>query len=183
MKEDMLEVLIYLFENYIVDGISFEPSHDDLAKELEGAGFAGEEIDKAFVWLEDLMDICEQGQHRTTGFESSDNGAPSEAVKVSRETELVNNPHHLLRFYTPQERKRLNIEAQSLLFRLVNVGVLDLFSRETVIDRVMALDSKDVNIDHIKWVVLMVLSNQPGFAEIAEWAEVVVSEHLVPAIH
>ena len=39
MKEDMLEVLIYLFENYIVDGVSFEPGQDELAKELVGAGF------------------------------------------------------------------------------------------------------------------------------------------------
>lgn len=169
MKEDMLEVLIYLFENYIVDGISFEPSHDDLAKELEGAGFGGDEIDKAFVWLEDLMDICEQGQDRLSPFKNSDM------------TLLANT--HSLRFYTDQERLRLNIDGQSLLTRLVNVGVLDLFSREMVIDRVMALDSEDINIDHIKWVVLMVLSNQPGFAEIAEWAEVVVSEDLVPVIH
>ncbi|NND00122.1 MAG: DUF494 domain-containing protein, partial [Gammaproteobacteria bacterium] len=160
MKEDMLEVLIYLFENYIVDGVSFEPGQDELAKELVGAGFAGEEIDKAFIWLEDLLDICEQ-----------DVIAPSQAQASSS-----------LRFYTPQEAQRLNIEGQSLLIRLVNVGVLDQFSRETVIDRVMALDSADVNIDHIKWVVLMVLSNQPGFADIAEWAEVVVSEELAPVI-
>ena len=50
--------------------------------------------------------------------------------------------------------------------------MLDHFSREMVIDRVMALDSIEINLDHIKWVVLMVISNQPGFDEIAEWAEV-----------
>ena len=61
--------------------------------------------------------------------------------------------------------------------------MLDHWSRETVIDRVMALDSLDVDIDHIKWVVLMVLSNQPGFSEIADWAEVVVADELIPVIH
>ncbi len=161
MKEDMLEVLIYLFENYIVDGVSFEPGQDELAKELVGAGFAGEEIDKAFVWLEDLLDICEQDEKQN-----------SEHTATSS-----------LRFYAAEELTRLNIEAQSLLTRLVNVGVLDQFSREMVIDRVMALDSYEVTLDHIKWVVLMVISNQPGFDEIAEWAEVVVSEDLVPIIH
>jgi len=161
MKEDMLEVLIYLFENYIIDGVSFEPGQDELAKELVGAGFAGEEIDKAFIWLEDLLDICEQEnlQHGHTQASSS------------------------IRIYTSEEQARLQLEGQSLLMRLVNVGVLDQFSRETVVDRVMALDSIDVNLDHIKWVVLMVLSNQPGFDEIAEWAEVVVSEEMVPIIH
>lgn len=160
MKEDMLEVLIYLFENYIIDGVSFEPGQDELAKELVGAGFAGEEIDKAFVWLEDLLDICEQ----------EENGRLQQASSS-------------LRYYTDDEAIRLQIEGQSLLTRLVNVGVLDQFSREMVIDRVMALDSVEVNLDHIKWVVLMVLSNQPGFSEIAEWAEVVVTEDMLPVFH
>ena len=158
----MLEVLIYLFENYIVDGINFEPSQDELAKELVGAGFNGEEIDKAFVWLEGLLDICEDN------------------LQLDRQPLSTSN---FLRFYAEQELVRFDLEAQSLLSRLVNAGVLDQFSREMVIDRVMALDSADVNLDHIKWVVLMVLSNQPGFDEIAEWAEVVVSEEMVPVFH
>lgn len=161
MKEDMLEVLIYLFENYIIDGVSFEPGQDELAKELVGAGFCGEEIDKAFIWLEDLLDICEQ----------------DEAQRGYSQTS------HSIRFFTDDERQRFSLEGQSLLMRLVNVGVLDQYSREMVVDRVMALDSADVSIDHIRWVVLMVLSNQPGFFEIAEWAEVVISEDSLPVIH
>lgn len=161
MKEDMLEVLIYLFENYIIDGTTFEPGQDELAKELVGAGFDGAEIDKAFVWLEDLLTISDQHN-------SSLNQRQSPSA---------------LRFYTTEESDRLQMAGQSLLIRLVEAGVLDQFSREMVIDRVMALDSADVNIDHIKWVVLMVLSNQPGFEDIAEWAEVVVTDELLPTFH
>lgn len=167
----MLEVLMYLFENYIIDGVSFEPGQHELAQELEGAGFAGEEIDKAFVWLEELMDICEQDESQRLLFDQQERQGLSQRAGNS------------MRFYTEDEIERLKTEGQSLLTRLVSIGVLDLFSREMVIDRVMALDSEDVNIDHIKWVVLMVLSNQPGFAEIAEWAEVVVSGDLIPVIH
>lgn len=162
MKEDMLEVLIYLFENYIIDGDSFEPGQEELAKELVGAGFPDEEVDKAFIWLEDLLDICEQEQDQ-----------------VEWETQSIES----IRFYTHDESLRLKADGQSLLTRLVNAGLLDQFSREAVVDRVMALDSADINLDHIKWVVLMVLSNQPGFSEIAEWAEVVVSDDLVPVMH
>jgi Smg protein len=161
MKEDMLEVLIYLFENYIVDGVSFEPGQTELAQELVGAGFPSEEIDKAFIWLEDLLGICDQ-----------DGSKQGRLPAISS-----------IRMYTKQETQCLQIAGQSLLTRLVNIGVLDQFSREMVIDRVMALDSIDVTIDHIKWVVLMVLSNQPGFDEIAEWAEVIVSDDLAPVIH
>ena len=169
MKEDMLEVLIYLFENYIVDGVSFEPGQDELAKELIDAGFAGEEIDKAFVWLEDLLNICEQ--------ESSQQG-PGQA-KVQAKVQASGS----IRIYNKDEIIALDVEGQSLLTRLVNVGVLDQSSREMVIDRVMALDSEEVTIDHIKWVVLMVMSNQPGFSEIADWAEVVVTDDLAPVFH
>ena len=88
-----------------------------------------------------------------------------------------------IRVYTLDESEKLKLAGQSLLWRLYNIGLLDQSSREMVIDRVMALDSEDVNIEHIKWVVLVVLSNQPGFAEIAEWAEVTVSEEISPTIH
>lgn len=160
MKEDMLEVLIYLFQNYIIDGMSLDSGQDELTEELVGAGFAGEEIDKAFVWLEELLDVCD--------------------IDESRQ---LHQTRTAVRIYTNDELQVLKLEGQSLLTRLTLANVLDQFSREMVIDRVMALDSEDVNIDHIKWVVLMVLSNQPGFAEIAEWAEVVVSDEFAPVIH
>ena len=60
MKENMLEVLIYLFENYIINSDSFDPGQEELAKELIGAGFPDGEVDKAFVWLEGLLDVCER---------------------------------------------------------------------------------------------------------------------------
>lgn len=162
MKEDMLEVLIYLFENYVIDSHSFEPGQDELAKELVGAGFPDEEVDKAFVWLEGLLNSCESDDYK-----KSWQSAPTTPI----------------RFYSEDEALRLTLDGQSLLIRLVSAGLLDQYSRETVIERVMALESADVNVDHIKWVVLMVLSNQPGFAEIADWAEVVVTDDLLPVIH
>ena len=161
MKEDMLEVLMYLFENYIVDGLKkLEPSQDELAKELAGAGFQSDEINKAFIWLEDLIEISEQ---------SSSPSQKPDSLSV--------------RIYTSEERSRLGGAGQSLISRLVSFGVLDQFSREMVIDRIMALDSEEVDLDHIRWVILMVLSNQPGFEELAEWAEVIVTEGAVPVIH
>lgn len=162
MKEDMLEVLIYLFENYMIDGgMSFEPEHDQIAQELVGAGFESNDINKAFAWLDDLLDLCEQ----------------------SGSTHLVKQSTTAIRFYTNKERQQLKQDGLALIARLVNVGVLDSFLREMVIDRVMALESLKVNIDHIRWVILMVLSNRPGFDDIAEWAEVIVTEDVVPVVH
>jgi len=162
MKEGMLEVLIYLFENYIFDGDSFEPDQEELARELVGAGFDDVEVNKAFVWLEGLLDACERDA----------NSKVWQAQAASS-----------IRFYTHQESQRLKFQGRSLLIRLESVGLLDQRSRETVIERVMALDSPEVTVDHIKWVVLMVIGKQPDYAEMADWANVVVSEDLLHEIH
>lgn len=161
MKEGMLEVLIYLFENYIVDELSLDPDQDELAQELVGAGFASAEIDKAFIWLEDLLDVCEAGSGCLWAVQKSNS----------------------IRFYNNREMDYLSNDGVALITRLVNAGVLDQSSRETVIDRVMALDSNNVNLDHIRWVILMVLGNQPGFDEISEWAEVMIIGGVLPIMH
>ncbi len=161
MKEDMLEVLVYLFENYIVDGLEWDSEHSEIEEELLGAGFESVEIDKAFLWLEELLIVCEQ--ETISLFDSA--------------------KPNLIRHYADDEAHRLNRDGISLLSRLVNSGVLDVNSREMVIDRVMALDSHHINLDHIKWVVLMVLSNQPGFEDVADWAETIVGETFHPVIH
>ena len=43
--------------------------------------------------------------------------------------------------------------------------------REVVIDRAMALDQDEVDLDDLKWVVLMVLFNQPGAEAAFAWME------------
>lgn len=158
MKEGMLEVLIYLFENYIVDELSFEPDHEGLTEELEGAGFPNAEIDKAFHWLEELLDVCESDLAQTAALSS-------------------------IRFYDDREVAVLGRTGIELLIHFVNIGVLNQSSREMVIERAMALGVNDIGLDHIRWVVLMVLSNQPGFDEISEWIEVIITEKMLPVIH
>ena len=59
-----------------------------------------------------------------------------------------------------------------LLHRRIQTGLLDKTSRELVIERAMALDEELFNSEDIKWIVLLVLMNQPGkesaFAQIEE---------------
>ena len=45
---------------------------------------------------------------------------------------------------------------------LEQAEILSPLQREIVIDRLLALDADDLSIDQVKWVVLMVLSSQPG---------------------
>ena len=41
-------------------------------------------------------------------------------------------------------------------------GILSPSQREIVIDRLLALDTEELDLEQVKWVVLMVLSSQPG---------------------
>jgi Smg protein len=61
MKENVLDVLMYLFENYVDEDTEIEPDRIQLQDKLLEAGFPGAEIDKAFDWLENL---ASQEAHR-----------------------------------------------------------------------------------------------------------------------
>jgi len=45
---------------------------------------------------------------------------------------------------------------------LLDRGHLTIRQREIVIDRMLALDADELDTEQLKWVVLMVLSSQPG---------------------
>lgn len=139
MKENVLDVLLYLFENYLDD--EAEPDsyadRDVLTVELEAAGFPHAEIDKAFDWLEGLA------------VEREDVPSAQRAAGA-------------MRIFNPQELDRLDVRCRGFLRHLENVGILDAAQREVVIDRILALDTDTVDLDDIKWVILMVLFNQPG---------------------
>ena len=57
MKENTLDVLMYLFQNYMDSELEFEPDRDTLHTELLEAGFTLSEVDKAFDWLDGLAHI------------------------------------------------------------------------------------------------------------------------------
>ena len=57
MKESVLDILIYLFENYFFDAdleSAPEPDRDALKDELQRAGFPEREVGRALEWLEQL---------------------------------------------------------------------------------------------------------------------------------
>ena len=56
-------------------------------------------------------------------------------------------------------------------------------TRELVIDRVMALDGDEVDLEQLKWVVLMVLFNQPDQEAAFTWLEDLVLQDPPPYLH
>jgi len=160
MKENVFDVLMYLFENYIDEGPEFNPDQEALTDELTEAGFPRGEINKAFHWLEELSTLREQR-------------AESTRPATTR----------ALRFYTGAEREKLSAECRGFLLFMEQSGVLDPTMREVVIDRAMALEVDELGIDQLKWVTLMVLFNYPGHDHHFELLEDLVFDEMQGHLH
>jgi Smg protein len=70
-----------------------------------------------------------------------------------------------------------------MLLSLERAQVLDAAQRELVIERLLALDADEAGTEQLKWVVLMVLSSQPGGLQSLERLGSLVAEVRVDAPH
>ena len=153
MKEDMFDVLMYLFEHYYMDEeTELSPDRESLHSELMEAGFPSNDINQAFEWLEGLS-----GQQHQMQAPQAENA---------------------IRIYSSHECERLDSESRGFLLFLEQMGILPPDARERVIERVMALETDEFDLSQLKWVILMVLFNQPGAEAAYAWMEDLVFESL-----
>lgn len=154
MKETVLDVLMYLFENYQHGEFSDTENQDTLRDELTAAGFPVDEVNHAFSWLDGL--------------------------DQQRQRPLLFGPAGALRVYAREEQARLSAECRGFLLNLEQLGILDASSRELVIDRLMAIED-EIDLERVKWVCLLVMINQPDGEDAFEHLEDLVyfqSEYL-----
>jgi len=133
MNEDIFDVLIYLFENYMDSDMDIDADTDTLKTELKAAGFNSKNIIQAFEWLDTLI------QQEEPMFKSNKN----------------------FRIFCAEENQKLGIECRDFIYFLQRLDILTPITRELVIDRAMAIDSHQVSIEKIQWICLIVLLNQP----------------------
>ena len=159
MKENVFDVLMFLFDNYLEDDYEINTDQDVLKNKLVQAGFGNSEVNKAFDWLEGLIvrnDVTDEEKLSGKG---------------------VN------RIFNEQEMGKLDTECRGFITFLDQAGVLDMHDRELVIDRVMALESEEIDLYQLKWVVLMVLLNQPGKEDAFSWMEGIVMDQVQAGLH
>ena len=137
MKENVLDVLMYLFETYVDTDEDPEPDQNELRDELARAGFGDAEIDRALDWLDGLT---EHQDNLTIGAQTA----------------------HGTRVYNDLEHERLDSGCRGYITYLEQIGILSPPQREILVDRLLALETPDIDVEQIKWVVLMVLFSQPG---------------------
>jgi Smg protein len=135
MTGSVLDILIYVFDQYMLAEAPEVPEREALAADLERAGFGRHNVERALDWLADL------------------------AGERSRPDIELTQPS--LRVFSEDEVDRISTGCRGYLLQLESQGILSPLQREIVIDRLVALDD-DIDIDRLKWLVLMVLSSQPG---------------------
>jgi Smg protein len=145
MNGTVLDILLYVFDRYMFDEAPEVPEREALARHLASAGFGEDNVERALDWLADLAGLR---QHAALATPVADSAAP--------------RPMGSLRLYSPQELDRLSAECRGMLLTLESAQILQPAQRELVIDRLLALDVEDLTPEQVRWVVLMVLSSQPG---------------------
>ena len=157
MKESVLDILIHLFENFLDADDDSAPSRDALKQGLEQAGYPETDIERALAWLESLTADPDRVMSEGT----------ARAVRV----------------FSGHEQLRLDTDVRGYLLHLENLGILSAAQREVVIDRLLALEADDIDIEQLKWVVLMVLFSQPGQENAYQRMEDLVFDERRDAMH
>ncbi|MBL7002942.1 MAG: DUF494 domain-containing protein [Gammaproteobacteria bacterium] len=134
MKENVIDVLMYIFSSYVDSEDILPEDRAGIDADLQEAGFENDSIDRAFEWLDGLA-------------LNDNNNEQKQSDKA-------------FRVFAAAELKNLDKKAQNLLVYLENAGVLTPELRELAINRILALGGDgDIDIDDIKWVIMMVLFN------------------------
>ncbi len=156
MKENTLDVLFYLFDNY-AEAEDVNQHRDVLHGYLKDAGFPSKRICKAFDWLESLAD--------------------EEKIYFSKPQNAS------FRHFSKFETRLLDQECQDYMLSLAHAEVLSPEMFERTIDRVLSLGDKEFDLNRLKWVILMLLLNQPDSEAEYIWMDDVALGEEPPVYH
>jgi Smg protein len=138
-------VIVTIIAQYILSDLDF-PAESDLVNELLASGFAADEINAAFLWMERL------------------NHDP-----VERLTPTFQAP--TFRVFAPEESRLLSLEARGFLVRLRLLGLIDETLFEEMIQRATADASEELGLDEIKGVAAQTLATHAQ----SEWGSEIAS--------
>lgn len=161
IKQSVIDVLMFLFERYLDEdelngNIEISEERHDVHSRLEQVGFQKPEINQALDWLDDLAMIQESEQ----------------IMPISKDS---------IRIYSPEEKTLINLESFGFIHFLEQTGILTAHSRELVLDRVIAL-GQALDIEQIKWIIMIVLHSYPGEENAFTWMETLVFDDVIEHI-
>ncbi|MES0327172.1 MAG: DUF494 domain-containing protein [Gammaproteobacteria bacterium] len=156
IKQSVVDVLMFLFEEYLGDSNEAMDERDNMQVLLEEVGFQHQEIDEAFNWLEDLATLREG----------------SDCIPAKTDS---------IRIFSDFERTILDEDSIGFLMYLEQSDILTPLTRELVLDRIMALDHA-LDVEQVKWIVMIVLHTHPGEENAFAWMEGLVFNEVVDYI-
>lgn len=156
-QETILEVLMCLFDYYMIEDAWDDFDRLELHEKLSDAGLTHTQINNVFIWLDHL-------RHPTSDFK-------------------MTPPHNTMRVYTDEECEILDKEARGLLLFLEQVGVLNMISREFIIEKAMTSDEPFIDAPTLKWIIFQVFAKLPSQSKLFAWMATWVHTHAEGLYH
>ena len=144
MKDHILDVLIQVLCSTQWKGNAKPTNIADIAQDLEEAGFKSREIRQALEWLDSFSHLKKR--------------------KKLLKTKSA-------RVYSSQELRKIPAACRGFLSKLEHEKLIGLYTRELIIDRMMALDIQEVNFEQLRWVTILALSSQKMNKKKLAWLE------------
>lgn len=141
MDTRILEIVFYLMD-YMQesdDQLSLLPEY---SSDLKSLGYSDDEISTAYNWI--LDNLSASGENLFSRFPSDQQSS---------------------RILTDIERVRISPEAQALLIRLSNVGLMNREQQERILDRLSFLGPRAVSVEQVRLIASAILFDEYGEME------------------
>ena len=137
IKEDFLDILLYLFEYYSEDPVRESDTSFVIRDHLIDAGFQDAAIDHAMDW--------------------------AEIFKNPREGTMLHAPSiSSVRILSDDEKSLLDVECQNYISRLEKFGLLTPEKRELLIDKLTSIGIEPMDLEVVKALSILMLFQEPS---------------------
>ena len=137
IKEDFLDILLYLFEYYSEDPVRESDTSFVIRDRLIDAGFQDAAIDHAMDWVE--------------------------IFKNPREGMMLHAPSiSSVRILSDDEKSLLDVECQNYISRLEKFGLLTPEKRELLIDKLTSIGIEPMDLEVVKALSILMLFQEPS---------------------
>ena len=137
IKEDFLDILLYLFEYYSEDPVRESDTSFVIRDHLIDAGFQDAAIDHAMDWVE--------------------------VFKNPKEDTMLHVPSSSsVRILSDDEKNLLDVECQNYISRLEKFGLLTPEKRELLIDKLTSIGFEPMDLEVVKALSILMLFQEPS---------------------
>jgi len=137
IKEDFLDILLYLFEYYSEDPVRESDTSFVIRDHLIDVGFQDAAIDHAMDWVE--------------------------IFKNPKEDTMLHVPSSSsVRILSDDEKNLLDVECQNYISRLEKFGLLTPEKRELLIDKLTSIGFEPMDLEVVKALSILMLFQEPS---------------------